>query len=73
MLVPTKSIFASKLFWLGVVQIITGVLQLIGTEVLMSDGAGWGAVASGALTIIFRIVTKQPVSMTGNDVKEVEG
>lgn len=73
-LVKAKSLFASKLFWLGVIQIATGVGELITSEVLNSDGAGWGAVVSGALTIVFRYLTKQPVTVsTSSTVKLVEG
>jgi hypothetical protein len=71
MRVISKSLFASKMFWLGLLQIASGTLELVGTEVLGSDGAGWAAVGSGVVTIVLRVVTKQPVTVKGGDEVEL--
>jgi len=57
----SKSIFRSRLFWLGALQVVGGAVELVRTN-LSSDGAiAWGAVLSGVVTILLRAVTSQPV------------
>ena len=70
--VKAKSLFASKTFWLGVAQILAGLVEivdLIQLNVFAGNGGGWAAVISGVITIGLRWVTKQPVSVSGKDAK----
>lgn len=61
--VNAKAWFTSKLNWLGIVQIVIGVLDLVKTNVLESEQAAWGAVVSGTVTIILRtFFTFRPVA-----------
>jgi hypothetical protein len=69
--VISKSLFASKVFWLGVAQLAVGVIDLVKTNVLESETAAWGAVVSGALTIVLRLLTKQPVTLKGGEPKQI--
>lgn len=69
--VPAKAWWQSKLFWFGVLQVVVGILELIATEVLLSDGGGWAAVVSGVVTIVLRYVTKQPITFSGKPEKTV--
>lgn len=68
----SKTIFTSKLFWLGFVQIGTGVLDLIKTNILESETAAWGAVASGIVTIVFRWFTHRPATLRGGESVSVD-
>jgi hypothetical protein len=61
--VSTKSLFRSKLFWLGVVQFAIGLLELVRVNVLESERAAWGSLFFGMLTIVLRLVTRQPVRL----------
>lgn len=72
MMVPAKRIWTSKTFWVGVLEIATGVLELIDVNVLANDGAGWVAVGAGLLTILLRYITKQPVTVSGRERKHVD-
>ena len=61
----SKSPLASKLMWLGTVELILG----IGQEVVgylqnldVNHAQSWGAIGAGVLTIIFRAVTKSKVA-----------
>lgn len=59
--VKTKSLFTSKMFWLGAAQVLVGVGELL-TDVLgSSDPAAAGTIVTGIATIILRATTKQPV------------
>jgi hypothetical protein len=60
----TKHLLASKLFWLGFLEVAVGVSDLIKTNVLDSEAAAWGAVLTGIATVILRVVTKQAVWVT---------
>ena len=68
--VPTKSWYKSKLFWLGVLQILGSVASYLADAI--QTEATIGGIIFGVLTIIFRYVTKQPVTFTGKKVKSVE-
>ena len=74
-LVHAKSLLASKTFWLGVAEILTGVVALA-TELSEMLEAGEPVslllIAKGMLTIFLRWRTKQPVSASGETVKAVE-
>lgn len=74
--VKAKSIFLSKMFWLGMAEILTGISTLA-TDLSATLEAGepisWALIAKGIITIVLRYVTKQPVTVTGKDVKPVEG
>ena len=54
-----KSIFKSKTFWLGVINVVIGVLQYIGGSI----EAGTGITLNGILIILLRVVTNQPVRL----------
>ena len=75
-LVKAKSLFASKTFWLGMLEIATGVGALA-TDLSATLEAGepisFALIAKGIVTIILRYVTKQPVSVSGAQAKAVEG
>jgi len=49
----------SKLVWLGVLEIAVGVAVYIST---LEPGTSISVIVAGVLTIVFRIVTKQPLS-----------
>ena len=57
-----KSIFASKLFWLGVINVTIGIL----TYIYGALTGGELITLNGILIIVFRAITTQPVSLTGN-------
>lgn len=57
----TKSWYQSKLIWVGVVQVLIGALDLIQTNVLNSEVAAWGAVLTGTVTVILRVVTRTAI------------
>lgn len=73
--VITKSVFASKLFWLGVVQVVLGVIEQMTVQGLLnSDKAGWVFVVTGVLTIVARwLGTEKPVSLRGGEQRYVNG
>jgi hypothetical protein len=60
----SKSLIRSRLFWLGALQVGVGTLELIKTNVLDSETAAWGAVATGTITIVLRLLTTQPVHLS---------
>lgn len=68
--VPTKPWYTSKLFWLGVLEIISGVSGYL-TEAITTQ-ASVGSILFGLLTIVLRYVTKQPITFTGRSIKSVE-
>ena len=53
-----KKWYLSKLVWLGVLEIAVGIAQYIAA---LPAGASVATVVAGCLTIIFRIVTNQPI------------
>lgn len=55
-----KGAAKSKLVWLGVVQVLYGLFELWANGNLSADSAG--PVISGALTIVLRAVTTQPLA-----------
>lgn len=57
MWVPTKSMFKSKLFWLGVAEIANGVADMV------QNGQGWPDIMVGVLIIVLRYYTAQPVAV----------
>jgi hypothetical protein len=54
-----KSIFKSKLFWLGIINVATGVLQYIGGAL----DTGTAITVNGIIIIILRYITNQPVKI----------
>lgn len=74
--VKTKSLFTSKMFWLGVAEVLAGVTELITEAIADSKPVGVAFIAKGLLTIILRIQTKTPVRTPLIDdvpAKEVAG
>lgn len=59
----TKSIFASKTFWLGAATSLFGSFQIYVNENATNDPLY--LVVVGLLTIAARFVTRDPVSITG--------
>lgn len=57
-----KSLLTSKLFWIGAVQVILGVLE--GVQVGLETGAGAEQILFGVLTILMRRLTKSGALMT---------
>lgn len=70
MLVPTKKWYQSKTFWLGVLEIIIGISELL-MEFIGSTETGITSIIIGIATIILRYVTKQPITFTGKTQKQV--
>jgi hypothetical protein len=56
-----KHLLRSRLFWLGALELLVGMADLVRTNVLESERAAWGAVITGAMTILLRIVTTKAV------------
>jgi hypothetical protein len=75
-LAKTKSLFLTKTFGLGVLEIALGLAILLMEEVQRATEAGepigWGLVVKGIITIALRYFTKQPVTATGKPAKYVE-
>lgn len=69
--VGTKSIFASKMFWVNAITIALAVLAITNPDMLGINPAhvAWGA---GVLNIFLRFLTNQPVSLTGGQSVEVK-
>lgn len=69
--VETKSIAASRTFWINAITITLAVLALTSYDVLGVNPAhiAW---VSGVLNIFLRFLTNQPVSLAGSDVVEVK-
>jgi len=55
-----KGALKSKLIWLGVAQVLYGLVQLWANGMLTIDSAG--PVVSGALTMVLRAVTKESLA-----------
>ena len=55
-----KGALKSKLIWLGVAQVVYGLVQLWANGMLTIDSAG--PVVSGALTMILRAATKESLA-----------
>jgi hypothetical protein len=72
MLVPTKKWWKSKMVWLGVLQTAGGAIELL-TGILENSELGLAAVVSGVVTAGLRLVTKQPITVKGDEWKEVQG
>lgn len=70
MLVPTKKWYTSKLFWLGVLQVALGILELVRDG--LASGEGWLSMGLGALTVVLRYVTTQPITFRDKPAKVVE-
>lgn len=60
-----KKFYVSKLFWLGVIQVVIGGLGLVAPflEAGVYTPAAYVALASGVLTIVLRFVTDQPIEL----------
>ena len=54
-----KKWYLSKLLWLGVLEIAVGVANYIAT---LDPGTSISVITAGVLTIVFRIITKQPIT-----------
>lgn len=63
MTIDTKSIFASKTFYFGAVQILLGLLGLITGKI--DSATSISLITTGAGTIGFRLNTEAPVTLTG--------
>lgn len=59
-----KSIFKSKTFWFGVLQIVFGGIGLYTGWI--DQQLAWGLVTTGCASIGLRFKTNTPVSITGN-------
>lgn len=51
--------YRSKLLWLGVLEVGVGIANYIAT---LDAGTSVAAIAAGILTIIFRYLTRQPLT-----------
>jgi hypothetical protein len=58
-----KPFYASKIFWLGVIEILIGILGHVATFLQAGEysTAAWLSLTAGALTIILRFLTKEPI------------
>lgn len=54
---PEKSIFKSKLFWLGVISFLIGGLSGIDKTILSQVQLSYITMATGVLTIFLRTIT----------------
>lgn len=57
--VEEKPFYKSKTFWVGVLQVVIGVLTYIQDQL----GIGASLTISGILMVALRLITKQPVSI----------
>jgi uncharacterized membrane protein HdeD (DUF308 family) len=74
-IVMSKAAWQSKLVALGVVEVMAGLAVLLTdylTALEAGQPVGWIFIAKGALTVILRMLTTQPVTATGGDPVEVE-
>lgn len=67
--VPTKPWYKSKMFWLGIAQILGGMAEVVTTGLQTDEGLGF--IITGVLTVIFRYVTNQPITFSGREYKSV--
>lgn len=58
-IMDAKNILKSKLFWLGILNVVIGVLQYVSGSL----GDGTAITANGILIIILRFLTSQPVKI----------
>lgn len=56
-----KSIFASKTFWLAVLQSVAGAFVIFGTS--FPDWAGQLLIAKSLIDVVLRAATDKPVSL----------
>jgi hypothetical protein len=63
-IVQAKAWYASKMVWLGIVQLVLGLAELLATTPILegSEVAAVAATVAGALTVALRLVTRQPVA-----------
>ena len=59
---PGKSLFKSKLFWLGVVTFVIGGLSGIDKSILTQTQLAYITEASGLLTILLRYITDTKIN-----------
>jgi hypothetical protein len=59
-----KTIFASKTFWLAVIQAIVGVWALVAADPAY-DAVAWVAIVKSVLDVGLRFATSKPVSIGG--------
>jgi hypothetical protein len=61
-----KSLFVSKTFWINA---LTGITVLAAspqiTDALGPDGLKWVLIAQSVANVLLRLLTSQPVSVTG--------
>ena len=63
-----KPIIKSKTFWVNLATAVAGVLATLGGSELIQDNpqvAGIFATVIGVANVLLRLVTKEPVSITG--------
>ena len=63
--VQAKAWWQSKTIWLGIVQFLLGLAELITTTPILqgSEIAAIAVTVSGVLTFIFRFMTERPVAV----------
>lgn len=74
MLVPTKSIFTSRTFWINAISFVALLLTaLLDTDLVKQhpDVILYIGMVLNAINIWLRKNTSQPVTIAGNDVKSV--
>lgn len=72
MLVPSKKLWESKTVWLGIATILLSILEgVVDLVDLSGTQYAWATGVIGALIILLRYVTKQPVTVSGKHGKHV--
>ena len=61
-----KSIFLSKTFWVACVTFLAGLAVLVQNTFPNQSWVGYAIMAKSLLDIALRLITTQPVSITGS-------
>lgn len=70
-MLKTKAAFFSKLNWLGLLTLISGLVEFLLSDTFVAQYPQVVAILtsiSGALVIVFRFFTNRPVTLTGQPV-----